>query len=52
MDKKEIAKNFLRQVKTLAEKMNLNVFVATDGASLTKNNGKECISFHRQQQIE
>lgn len=52
MDKKEIAKNFLRQVKTLAEKMNLNVFVATDGASLTKNNGNECVSFHRQQQIE
>ena len=30
MDKTEIAKDFLRQVKSLAEKMNLNVFVASD----------------------
>lgn len=52
VNKTEIAKNFLRQVKTLAEQMELNVFVVTDGASFTKNNGNECVRFHREKQIE
>ena len=51
-DKTETAKQFIRQVKTLAEQMKLNVFVVTDGASFTNNNGNECVRFHREKQIE
>lgn len=51
-DKTELARDFIRQVKTLANEMNLNVFVVTDGASYTNNDGNECVRFHRQKQIE
>lgn len=46
------AREFCQQVGILAKKYNLPVFIVTDGASLTSNNGNECVRFHREKQIE
>ena len=50
--KKETARKFVAEVKDLAKKYNLNVFVVTDGASGTENNGNEFIKKHRNLQIQ
>lgn len=46
------AREFCHEVGKLAKKYNLPVFIVTDGASLTSNNGNPCIRFHREKQIE
>jgi len=42
------AQDFVQQVKLLAAKMKLNVFVVTDGASGTLNNGSEAVRIARE----
>ena len=52
MTKLEKARKFCYEVGELAKKYNLPVFVVTDGASLTRNNGNTAVRFHREKQIE
>ncbi len=46
------AREFCHEVGELAKRYGLPVFIVTDGASLTSNNGNPCIKFHREKQIE
>ena len=52
--KVEKARSFCREVGELANKYGLNVFVVTDGASLTSNKGEggnDAIYLHRRVQV-
>lgn len=52
MTKLEKARKFCYEVGELAKKYNLPVFVVTDGAFLTRNNGNTAVRFHREKQVE
>lgn len=48
----ERARKFVSLVKRMAEKRNLNMFIVTDGASATLNNGNKAVRNARQAHIK
>ena len=52
MNNKEKAREFCSEVKELSEKYNLPVFMVTDGASITSNNGCEAVNNARDNHIK
>lgn len=50
MSDKELARQFCKEVGLLADKYGIDVFVVTNGASLTSSKGNDCILFHRKVQ--
>ena len=47
----ERARKFVSLVKRMAEERNLNMFIVTDGASATLNNGNKAVRNARQAHI-
>ena len=52
MNNKEKAREFCSEVKKLSKKYNLPVFMVTDGASVTNNNGCEAVKNARDNHIK
>lgn len=48
----EKARAFVSTVKKMAERQNLNVFIVTDGASATLNNGNRAVRNAREAHIK
>lgn len=52
MENNKVARMFVTEVCRMAEELGLNVFVITDGASGTRNNGNDAISNARRAMVE
>lgn len=51
-EKLELAREFCKEVRELAEKYNLPFFVVTEGASATSNNGNNAVKNARDNHIQ